>query len=111
MPASSATCRPARATASRGVPVQQAPLLKTGLPVEVEGENGAVTTEKVTFVSPSVDDTTQTVLVKAAVTKLKNLRTDQFVRTNGWWTESLARQDNQLFLSSGYWGVQTVDLH
>ncbi len=35
---------------------------------------------------------------------------DQFVRTNGWWTESLARQDNQLFLSSGYWGVQTVNL-
>ncbi|HEX7664712.1 MAG TPA: beta-propeller domain-containing protein [Polyangiaceae bacterium] len=35
---------------------------------------------------------------------------DQFVRTNGWWTESLSRQDNQLFLSSGYWGVQTVQL-
>jgi hypothetical protein len=35
---------------------------------------------------------------------------DQFVRTNGWWTESLSRQDNQLFLSSGYWGVQTVTL-
>jgi hypothetical protein len=36
---------------------------------------------------------------------------DQFVRTNGWWTESLSRQDNQLFLSSGYWGVQTVTLN
>ena len=71
-----------------GVPVQQAPLLKVGLPVEVSGENGAVTTEKVTFVSPSVDDTTQTVLVKAAVTKLKNLRTDQFVRTNLVWSTS-----------------------
>lgn len=69
-----------------GVPVQQAPLLKVGLPVEIEGENGAVTTEKVTFVSPSVDETTQTVLVKAAVTKLKNLRTDQFVRTKLVWS-------------------------
>jgi len=35
---------------------------------------------------------------------------DRFVRTRGWWTESLARQDNALFLSSGYWGVQRVDL-
>jgi RND family efflux transporter MFP subunit len=69
-----------------GVPVQSAPRLKVGLPVEVEGENGAMTTEKVTFVSPSVDDTTQTVLVKAAVTKLKNLRTDQFVRTKLIWS-------------------------
>lgn len=73
-----------------GVPVQQAPLLKTGLSVEVEGENGAVTTEKVTFVSPSVDDATQTVLVKAAVTKLKNLRTDQFVRTRLIWSTNPA---------------------
>ncbi len=36
---------------------------------------------------------------------------DQFVRTRGWWTESLARQDNTLYLSSGYWGVQSVQLH
>lgn len=35
---------------------------------------------------------------------------DQFVRTRGWGTSSLARQGNQLFLSSGYWGVQVVDL-
>jgi hypothetical protein len=35
---------------------------------------------------------------------------DQFVRTRGWSINSLARQDNQLFLSSGYWGVQTVTL-
>ena len=35
---------------------------------------------------------------------------DQFVRTRGWWTESLERQNDKLFLSSGYWGVQTVQL-
>jgi len=35
---------------------------------------------------------------------------DQFVRTRGWWTESMARQGNQIFLSSGYWGVQTINL-
>jgi hypothetical protein len=35
---------------------------------------------------------------------------DQFVRTRGWWSSSLSRQDNQLFLSSGYWGVQAIRL-
>lgn len=35
---------------------------------------------------------------------------DQFIRTRGWGLSSLARQDNQLFLSSGYWGTQVVDL-
>jgi hypothetical protein len=36
---------------------------------------------------------------------------DQFVRTRGWSVASLARQGNQLFLSSGYWGVQVVGLN
>ncbi len=35
---------------------------------------------------------------------------DQFVRTRGWSVNSLARQNNQIFLSSGYWGVQAVTL-
>jgi hypothetical protein len=35
---------------------------------------------------------------------------DQFVRTRGWSVNSLARQGNQLFLASGYWGVQAVTL-
>jgi hypothetical protein len=35
---------------------------------------------------------------------------DRFVRTRGWWTSSLARQNNRLFLASGYWGTQMVDL-
>jgi hypothetical protein len=35
---------------------------------------------------------------------------DQFVRTRGWSINSLARQGNQIFLSSGYWGVQAVTL-
>lgn len=68
------------------VPVQQAPQLKLGLPVQVVGDTGAITTEKVTFVDPSVDDTTQTVLVKAAVVATKGLRTDQFVRTRLIWS-------------------------
>jgi hypothetical protein len=35
---------------------------------------------------------------------------DQFVRTRGWSVRSLSRQDNTIFLSSGYWGVQAVTL-
>jgi hypothetical protein len=35
---------------------------------------------------------------------------DQFVRTLGWSISAAARQGNQVFLSSGYWGVQSVQL-
>ncbi len=73
------------------VPVQQAPQLKLGLPVQVLGDNSTVTsTERVTFVDPSVDTTTQTVLVKAAVASTKNLRTDQFLRARVIWTTAPA---------------------
>jgi hypothetical protein len=34
----------------------------------------------------------------------------QTVRTRGWWIDGVSRQDSQLFLASGYWGVQTVQL-
>jgi len=37
-------------------------------------------------------------------------RYDQFIRTRGWGLSSLARQGNRLFLSSGYWGTEVVDL-
>jgi hypothetical protein len=35
---------------------------------------------------------------------------DRFVRTRGWWSNSLTRQDDTLYLASGYWGVQTIPL-
>lgn len=35
---------------------------------------------------------------------------EQFIRTRGWGVSSLARQDDRLFLSSGYWGTEVVDL-
>ncbi len=35
----------------------------------------------------------------------------QTVRTLGWWANGVSRQGNQLFISSGYWGVQTVNLN
>jgi hypothetical protein len=34
----------------------------------------------------------------------------QTIRTYGWWPNAVTRQDNSLFFSSGYWGVQRVDL-
>jgi hypothetical protein len=34
----------------------------------------------------------------------------QFARTRGWWINSAARQESSLYLSSGYWGVQKIDL-
>lgn len=34
----------------------------------------------------------------------------QFTGTGGWWTNGTARQGNNLFLASGYWGVQSIAL-
>ncbi len=34
----------------------------------------------------------------------------QFARTLGWWANGVSRQGDTLFLTSGYWGVQKVDL-
>ncbi len=64
------------------VPVQQAPRLRLGLPVRIVDDTGAtIAEEKINFVSPSVDDKTQTVLVKTPVTVPGTLRTDQYVRS------------------------------
>lgn len=70
------------------VPVQQAPKLHDGLPVRLISETGqTVATVAITFVSPSVDDQTQTVLAKAAVTGTSaRFRTDQFVRADVVWS-------------------------
>jgi hypothetical protein len=34
----------------------------------------------------------------------------QFARTLGWWANGVSRQGNALFISSGYWGVEKIDL-
>jgi RND family efflux transporter MFP subunit len=73
------------------VPVQEAPNLKVGLPVHLLNDRGEVlSTQKVTFVSPSVDAATQSVLAKAALAQPGNFRTDQFVRARIVWTEAPA---------------------
>ena len=69
------------------VPVQQAPKLRVGLPVRIVDESGAtIAEEKINFVSPSVDEKTQTVLVKTPVSVPGTLRTEQYVRAYVIWT-------------------------
>lgn len=68
------------------VPVQQAPDLSLGLPVRLVDDRGAtLVTTKVTFVAPSVDPATQSVLAKAALDRPGDLRNDQFVRARIVW--------------------------
>ena len=68
------------------VPVQQAPDLSLGLPVRLVDDRGAtIATTKVTFVAPSVDPATQSVLAKAALDRPGELRNDQFVRARIVW--------------------------
>jgi RND family efflux transporter MFP subunit len=64
------------------VPVQQAPKLKPGLATRILDESGKpMVSTRVNFVAPSVDDATQTVLVKAPLeARAGSLRADQFVR-------------------------------
>ena len=69
------------------VPVQQAPQLRPGLPVRLLNDKGEpVATERITFISPSVDDATQTVLVKLPVSVPGGFRTSQYVRAQVIWS-------------------------
>ena len=73
------------------VPVQEAQNLRVGLPVHLVDDHGRiVSTEKVSFVAPSVDGATQSVLAKAGIEKAGFLRTEQFVRAQIVWTEAPA---------------------
>ncbi len=68
------------------VPVQQAPELRVGLPVRLVDDRGAVLgDQQITFVAPSVDRATQSVLAKAALDRADGLRHDQFVRVRLVW--------------------------
>jgi RND family efflux transporter MFP subunit len=68
------------------VPVERAGPLRPGLPVRILDSTGAVVAEcHVTFVSPQVDDATQTVLVKAGIEDRGALRPAQFIRARVVW--------------------------
>lgn len=69
------------------VPVQQAPGLRIGLPVRLLDDKGqAVAIEHIAFVSPSVDDATQTVLAKLPLSVTGGFRPSQYVRAHVIWS-------------------------
>jgi RND family efflux transporter MFP subunit len=69
------------------VPVQHGPDLRLGLPVRLLDEGGRIiSTNPIAFVAPSVDDATQTVLVKTAIGEnMARFRPEQFVRAQIVW--------------------------
>lgn len=72
------------------VPVQQAPQLRVGLPVRIVDDRGQLlATNTITFVSPTVDTATQSVLAKARLGDGGGrFRSDQFVRARIIWTSA-----------------------
>jgi RND family efflux transporter MFP subunit len=72
------------------IPVERAPQVHVGTPVEVlDGSGNVVAATRVTFVSPQVDNTTQSVLVKAAIeSPREDVRSLQFVRARVIWSSA-----------------------
>lgn len=71
-----------------GVPLERSGDLKTGLPIDVmsSDDQQKLATSAVGFISPRVDDQTQTILVKGTVNNPGGvLRVDQFVRARIIW--------------------------
>ena len=69
------------------VPIEKSAQLKMNLPVQVVDSEGKVlANSRVSFISPQVDTTTQTVLVKARITNGNDaLRQSQFIRARLVW--------------------------
>jgi RND family efflux transporter MFP subunit len=69
------------------VPIEKSAQLKMNLPVQVVDSEGKVLANtRVTFISPQVDTTTQTVLVKARIANGNDaLRQSQFIRARVVW--------------------------
>ena len=85
------------------VPVQQAAQLKVGLPVRLMDDRGQLlNTNRITFVSPSVDTATQSVLAKAELVDGRNqFRSDQFVRAQVVFTSAAGADGSGHRRSSG----------
>jgi len=69
------------------VPVERSSQLKMNLPLQVLDTNGKVLADaRISFISPQVDNTTQTVLVKARIANGNDaLRQSQFIRARIVW--------------------------
>jgi RND family efflux transporter MFP subunit len=68
-------------------PVERAPQLRLNLPVHIlDSEGKVIADSRVSFISPQVDNTTQTVLVKSLIANNRDkLRTSQFIRARIIW--------------------------
>jgi len=69
------------------VPIERSSQLKMNLPVQIiDGSGKVIADSRVSFISPQVDNTTQTVLVKARVANGNDaLRQSQFIRARVVW--------------------------
>lgn len=79
--------RPGSLEAYIYVPIEKSGQLKMNLPVEIVDDSGKVLAQsRITFISPQVDTTTQTVLAKATIANSNDsLRTAQFIRARVVW--------------------------
>jgi len=69
------------------VPAERTAQLKAGMPVKIlDGASNVVADSRISFISPEVDNTTQTVLIKAPVANSEDrLRHLQFIRARVVW--------------------------
>ena len=69
------------------IPIERSAQLKMNMPVQfVDSEGNVLSESRITFISPQVDNTTQTVLVKSLIGNGRNkLRTSQFIRARVIW--------------------------
>src|SRR5258708_7668775 len=79
--------RPGSLEAYIYVPIEKSAQLKMNLPVQIVDASGnMLATSRITFISPQVDTTTQSVLAKATIANSKDsLRTAQFIRARRIW--------------------------
>ena len=72
------------------VPVERSTQLRMGMPVEiVDGSGNKLADSRISFISPQVDSTTQSVLAKAQIANHQDkLRTSQFTRARIVWSQS-----------------------
>ena len=69
------------------VPIERASQLKMNMPVQIlDGAGNVIAGSRVSFISPQVDNTTQTILMKARIANSQDkLRQSQFIRARVIW--------------------------
>ena len=79
--------RPGSLEAYIYVPIEKSAQLKMNLPVQIVDASGSpLASSRITFISPQVDNSTQTVLAKALIANANDsLRTAQFIRARVVW--------------------------